>query len=65
MNFTFSCKIYHTKVYTTFTKVVVLFARKLTKLVSHFSDFSAILYDFYKSLANTHTRVESFHKEDR
>jgi hypothetical protein len=46
--FNFSCKIYQTKVYTTFTKVVVLFTRKLTKLFSHFAYFLLNFYTFYK-----------------
>jgi hypothetical protein len=48
MDFNFSCKVYHTKVYTSFTKVVVLFSRKLTKLVSHFSNFALNFYGIYK-----------------
>jgi hypothetical protein len=48
MDFNFSCKIYITKVYTSFTKVVVVFSRKLTKLVSHFSDFCLNFYRLYK-----------------
>jgi hypothetical protein len=50
---------YHTKVYTTFTKVVVLLTKKLTKLVSHFSDFFAILYEFYKIQEKHKGREES------
>jgi hypothetical protein len=36
------------KIYTAFTKVVVLFTRKLAKLVSHFSHFSVNFYAIYK-----------------
>jgi hypothetical protein len=62
-DFNFSCKIYHTKVYTTFTKVVVLFTRKLKKLVSHFSQFFVNFYEFYNSGQSTQKREESNYKE--
>jgi hypothetical protein len=57
MDFNFSCKIYHTKVYKAFTEVVALLTRKLAKLVSHFSDFSVNLYAFYKLQAK-HSKLE-------
>jgi hypothetical protein len=57
MDFNFSCKIHNTKVYTAFTKVVVLFTRKQAKLISHFSDFSVNLYAFYKLQAK-HSKLE-------
>jgi hypothetical protein len=57
MDFNFSCKIHHTKVYRVSTKVVVVFTRKLAKLVSHFSDFSVNLYAIYK-LWPKHTKKE-------
>jgi hypothetical protein len=50
-DFTFSCKNYNSKVYTSFTKVVVPFTMKLTKLVSQFSEFSVNFYAFYKMQA--------------
>jgi hypothetical protein len=56
-DFYFSCKIQHTKLYTAFTKVVVLFSRKLAKLVSYFSDLSLNFYTFYKIQAN-HSKLE-------
>jgi hypothetical protein len=52
----FSCKIYHTKVYTTFTKVVVLFTRELEKFVSHFSNFSLNFYRIYKITGQAHKK---------
>jgi hypothetical protein len=57
MDFNFLCKNHHTKVYTAFTKVVVLFTRKLAKLVSHFSDFSLNFYAIYKFQAR-HSKLE-------
>jgi hypothetical protein len=57
MHFNFSCKNHHTKVYTTFRKVVALFTRKLANLVSHFSDFSVNFYEIYK-LWPKHTKKE-------
>jgi hypothetical protein len=57
MDFNFSCTNYSSKVYTSFAKVVVLFTRKLEKLVSHYSDFSVNLYAIYK-LWPKHTKNE-------
>jgi hypothetical protein len=63
MDFIFSCNICHTKVYTTFAKVVVIFTGELAKLVSHFSDFRWISMQFTRFL-QTHTRLkESFCKQ--
>jgi hypothetical protein len=56
-DFYFSCKIQHTKIYTVFAKVLVLFSGKLAKLVSCFSNFSLNFYTFYKILAN-HSKLE-------
>jgi hypothetical protein len=60
MDFNFACKIYHTKVYTFFTKVVVLFTWKLAKLVSYFSEFSMNFYGIYKIQAKHKRGEESF-----
>jgi hypothetical protein len=62
MDFNFSCKIHHTKVYTAFTMVVVLFTRKLAKLVSHFPDFSVNFYAIYKLQAKHKEKEESICK---
>jgi hypothetical protein len=53
MDFNFSCKIYHTKVYTAFTKVVGFVTRSTRKLVSHFSDFLCI-YMHFTIVGKTH-----------
>jgi hypothetical protein len=44
-------------------KVVVFFTTKLTKLVLHFSDFSTILYGFYKFLQKSNTIPEHSFKQ--
>jgi hypothetical protein len=44
----FSCKNYQETLWTCFTKVVLFFTRNPTNLGLHFSDFSMILYEFYK-----------------
>jgi hypothetical protein len=59
MDFNFSCKLYHTKVYTAFTKVVGFVSRSTAKLVTHFSDFFVNLYAFYK-LQEKYTKLEEF-----
>jgi hypothetical protein len=61
MDFNFSCKIHHTKVYIAFTKVVVLFTWKLAKLVSHFSVFPWIYMQFTSSDQNTLKRTIYLH----
>jgi hypothetical protein len=62
MDFNFSFKIYHTKVYITFTKVVVFFTRKLAKLVSHFFVFLWISTHFTTLRRNTQERNSLFAK---
>jgi hypothetical protein len=55
----FSCKNYHEKLWSCFTKVVLFFTSNPTKLGLHFSDFSMMFYEFYKIQQNGNTIEET------
>jgi hypothetical protein len=57
LHFHFSSKNCSSKVYTCFEKVEVLVAPSTTKLSFHFSEFSVILYGFFKVTAETQQGV--------
>jgi hypothetical protein len=59
----FSCKNCQEKLWTCFTKVVVLFTRNPKKIRFAFFDFSTIFHGFSKILQNTYTIEDRFYTE--